>query len=53
MKQERESAIKAREAQKKPPESKTQQMQAERPDKVGQGANIRQNTRNTGYQQDR
>jgi len=30
-----------------------QQMQAQRPDKIGQGANIRQNTRNQGYQQDR
>jgi hypothetical protein len=38
---------------RKDPVHMGQQMQAQRPDKVGQGANIRQNTRNQGYQQDR
>jgi len=34
---------------RKDPVHMGQQMQAQRPDKVGQGANIRQNTRNMGY----
>lgn len=33
--------------------TKGQQAQSVRPDKIGQGANIKQNTRNQGYQQDR
>jgi hypothetical protein len=34
---------------RKDPVHMGQQMQAQRPDKIGQGANIRQNTRNQGY----